>query len=147
MNLLAETLISGEWLTSFVVGCIGAIGAAIIAWKKGQANGRSESVTLKDPVPTVPVTKVYSPPTFSQHQDLVRRVTSIEHDAKEHREHMEGQLRQVRSEQAEQFVRMMQAGESRKDAIMESMNSMVSAFHSRVDQLIDGHRQTPLKHD
>jgi hypothetical protein len=140
MNVLAETMVSGEWITSFVVGVIGAASAALIAWKKGQAQGRGENITLKDPVPEVPVRKIYSPPTFAQHQDLERRVTCIERDAKEHREHMDAQLRDIRREQAEQFVKLMNAGEVRKDAIMDSMNNMVRAFHSRVDQLIDGRR-------
>lgn len=138
--MMAETMISGEWITAFVVAVIGAMASGLVAWKKGEAKGRGDKVTLQDPVPEVPVKRVYSPPTFSQHQDLVRRVTVIEHDAKEHREHMDAQLRDIRREQSEQFVKLMNAGEVRKDAIMDSMNDMVRNFHSRVDQLIDGHR-------
>ena len=141
--MLAETMISGEWLTAFVVALVGAVGAALAAYKKGQA---SPKVKIDEPVPEIPVRKVYTPPTFSQHQDLVRRVTMIEADAKAHREYVEAQLRDIRREGGEQFVKLMTAGEQRKDAIMESMNDMVRAFHSRVDQLIDGHRSnTPKK--
>ena len=60
----------------------------------------------------------------------------IEGEAKEHRDYVESQLRDIRREQAEQFVKLMQAGEVRKDAIMESMNGMIRGFHSRVDQLL-----------
>ena len=140
--MIAETMISGEWITAFVVAVVGAVGASLAAYKKGQA---SPKMKIDEPVPEIPVRKVYTPPTFSQHQDLVRRVTMIEADAKAHREYVEAQLRDIRREGGEQFVKLMTAGEQRKDAIMESMNDMVRAFHSRVDQLIDGHRTTPRK--
>lgn len=143
--MIAETMISGEWLTGFTVAIIGAIGSSLLAWKKGEAKGRGENVTLKEPVPELPVRKVYTPPTFSQHQELVRRVAALETESKEHREYVEGQLRDIRREQSEQFVKLMNAGETRKDAIMDSINDMVRSFHSRVDNLIDGHRGTPIK--
>jgi hypothetical protein len=138
MTEVAQTMIPGEWITGIVVAIIGAVGSALVAYKKGAA--AATLTKLADPVPEVPVRKVYSPPTFYQHQELVRRVSVIEAEAKDHREHMETQLRDIRREQAEQFVKLMNAGEVRKDAIMESMNDMVRNFHSRVDQLIDGHR-------
>lgn len=142
---LAEAMISGDWITSFAVAVIGAIITGLLAWKKGEAKGRGDKVTLQEPVPEVPVKRVYAPPTFAQHQELMRRVASLEADAKEHREYVEGQLRDIRREQGEQFVKLMNAGETRKDAIMDSMNDMVRNFHARVDQLIDGHRSQPAK--
>ncbi len=141
--LAAGEMIPGDWLTAFAVAVIGAVGAAMLAWKKGEAKGRGDKVTLQEPIPEMPVKRVYTPPTFSQHQELVRRVAVIENEAKEHREYVEAQLRDIRREQSEQFVKLMNAGEVRKDAIMQSMNDMVRAFHSRVDQLIDGHRANP----
>ena len=146
LNLMADSAISGDWLIELAKVGIPALFAGgltwIIAFRKGKAT--RQKVTLEEPVPTVPVQRTYTPPTFSQHQDLVRRVKSLEEDAKEHREHVETQLRDIRREQSEQFVKLMNAGESRKDMIMESMNDMVRNFHARVDQLIDGHR-TPAR--
>ena len=131
-------MISGEWLISFgkmVLVAAGPAGAAwIIAFKKGKAS--KTSTKIEDPVPEVPVKRIYTPPTFSQHQDVVRRVAALEAEAKETREHFEGQLRQIRSEQHEQFVKLMEAGEMRKDMIFEKIESMARGFHSRVDQII-----------
>lgn len=131
-----DTLISGNW----IIAVIGALftGAALLL---GKMQGRREAseTTLKEPVPTVPTSKVYTPPTFSQHQELVRRVVCLENETKEHRDYVEGQLRDIRRENSEQFVKLMTAGETRKDAIMENMNAMVRGFHARVDQLVDGH--------
>ena len=146
--MIAETLISGDWLLASVKvagAALASAGAAwIVAFRKGQQSS-AKDVRIEEPVPEVPVRKVYTPPTFSQHQDLVRRVCLIESEAKAHREYVEAQLRDIRREGSEQFVKLMNAGEVRKDAIMESMNDMVRAFHSRVDQLIDGHRTTTRK--
>jgi hypothetical protein len=141
-----DTMISGEWLTTTLKVIIAGL-ALILGkyWGQRVAANASRDVTLKDPVPEIAAKRVYSPPTFSQHQELVRRVASLENETKEHREYVEAQLRDIRREQAEQFVKLMNAGETRKDAIMESMNDMVRNFHSRVDQLIDGHRQAPRK--
>ena len=137
MFTLAETLISGEWITSLIVAAITAVGGVFVAYKKGQANPNpGRDVNLKDPVPEVPIKRIYTPPTFSQHQDVVRRVAALELEAKETREHFEGQLRQIRNEQHEQFIKLMEAGESRKDMIFEKIESMARGFHHRVDQLV-----------
>jgi hypothetical protein len=133
--------VSGKWIIALLVAVIPLIGAV---WIKAKAAGRGET-KISEPVPEIPTKRVYSPPTFSQHQDLVRRVGMLENETKEHREYVEAQLRDIRREQNEQFVKLMNAGETRKDAIMESMNDMVRNFHSRVDQLIDGHRPHTLK--
>lgn len=129
-------MIPGEWITAFVVSVIGAIAGPFVAYKKG----KSAQVKLPDPMPEMPVRKVYTPPTFSQHQDLVRRVSQLETETRQHREYVETQLRDIRREQSEQFVKLMNAGESRKDAIMESMNEMVRGFHERVDLLLMDHK-------
>lgn len=146
-----DSLISGAWLIQIVQVAIAAIGTAGAAWivalRKGRVEGardeRSKSVTLQEPVPEVPVKRTYTPPTFYQHQELVRRVTALETDAKEHREYVETQLRDIRREGAEQFVKLMEAGETRKDTIMENMNAMMRSFHARVDQILD--TRTPQK--
>lgn len=123
---MAETMISGEWITSVIVAVIGAIGGVIVAYKKGQANPNpSRDVNLKDPVPEVPVKRVYTPPTFSQHQDVVRRVSQLESD-----------VREIRKEQAEHFTKLLEVGEERKDKIFEKIDNMARGFHARVDELI-----------
>lgn len=141
-NAVPDAQISGTWVLELVTKIFGGLavlaGAVWAAYKKGQKAPATETTaTLKEPVPEIPTRRVYSPPTFYQHQELVRRVSLIEAEAKEHREHMEEQLRDIRREQSEQFVKLMTAGEARKDQIMENMNSMVRAFHARVDQLVD----------
>jgi hypothetical protein len=125
LQFLAETMGDGNglWVSAATIGAIGLAVAGIVkAFKVGEAKGKTQDVNLKDPVPEVPIKRVYSPPTFYQHQELVRRVSLIEAEAKEHREHMDAQLRDIRREQAEQFVKLMNAGEVRKDAIMDHMN-------------------------
>jgi len=136
VNTLAEFMISGDWLVAALLALIPVIGGVWIKAKKAGAKEAGE-VTLKEPVPEVPVKRVYTPPTFSQHQDVVRRVAQLEADAKENREHFEQQLRDIRREQAEQFVKLMQAGEMRKDMIFEKIDSMARGFHARVDQIMD----------
>jgi len=137
ITYLAQTQIPGEWITSLIVAVITAAGGVMVAYKKGQANPNvSRDVNLKEPIPEMPVKRIFTPPTFSQHQDVVRRVAALEMEAKETREHFEGQLRQIRNEQHEQFVKLMEAGEARKDMIFEKIESMARGFHHRVDQMM-----------
>lgn len=120
-------MISGEWITAFVVAVITAFGTAMAAYRKGQANpAPSRDVTLKEPVPEVPFKRVYSPPSFSQHMDLARRVGELEIDVKT-----------MRREQGEQFRRLLEVGEERKDKIFEKIDNMARGFHARVDQIMD----------
>lgn len=115
-------MISGDWLIALAVTGIPAV---IIAWKKGVSKGQTNKVTLPDPMPEVPVKRVYSPPSFSQHMDLVRRI-----------EVMESNVADLRRDQAQQFLRLMEVGEKRKDDILEKFETVARGFHSRVDQLI-----------
>lgn len=128
MNLLSETMISGEWLISFgkmVLVAAGPAGAAwIIAFKKGKAS--KTSTKIEDPVPEVPVKRIYTPPTFSQHQDVVRRVGQLESD-----------VRDIRQRQSEQFTKLLEVGEERKDKIFEKIDNMARGFHARVDQILN----------
>ena len=136
---IAATMIDGEWLLAAaktVIVALGTGGAAwIVAFKKGQAT--AGEVSLQDPVPEVPVRKVYTPPSFYQHQDLVRRVAALEHESKAHREYVEAQLRDIRRENAEQFVKLMNAGETRKDAIMESFREEMNRIYLRINSFSD----------
>lgn len=113
------------------VAAITAIGVAVAAvlkaYKAGVQKGAATETTIKDPVPEVPVRKVYSPPTFSQHMEIARRVDALEADQ-----------RVLRREMAEGFIKLMQVGEERKDKIMEKIDDVAKGFHSRVDQIVKG---------
>jgi len=124
-NAAADPMISGNW----IIGVIGAI-AAGVALVLGKMQGRKEAardVTLQAPVPEIPVKKVYSPPTFSQHMEIVRRVDALETDN-----------RVLRREMADGFLKLMTVGEERKDKIMEKIDDVAKGFHSRVDQIVKG---------
>lgn len=123
-------MISGAWLTTFVVGIITAIGGV---WLKGKSQGVKEAtnnITIQSPMPEVPVKKVYSPPTFSQHMDLVRRVEAVESNVAE-----------LRRDQMKQFRDLLEVGEARKDAILERFNTVADGFHARVDQVLKQQRK------
>ena len=53
MTILAEVLISGEWLTGIVVAIITAFGGIYLKARKDGENSRE--VTVKKPVPTIQV--------------------------------------------------------------------------------------------
>lgn len=125
MNYLAETMISGEWITGFVVAVIGAVGA-FLARQKGKAEGRAETITLTDPMPEVPTKQVFSPPTYHQHEALAHRVTRVEVS-----------VDQLRRDQQEQFTKLLQAGETRADRLAEKIDGVAVGFHRRVDQLLN----------
>jgi hypothetical protein len=132
-----DTLISGNWITAFVVAVIGSVTSGILAWKKGEAKGRSEKITLTEPMPEIPTRRVYSPPTFYQHQELMRRVDALEKGTTAHREYVEGQFRAIRRENSEQFITLMNAGETRKDAIMEEVRTEMNRIYERINKLAD----------
>lgn len=129
-----DAMISGDWILKL----IGALftGAALLLgryWGRREAAG----VTLESPVPELPVRKVFTPPSFSQHQELVRRVAALEYETKSHREYVEAQLRDIRRESSEQFVKLMNAGEVRKDAIMESFREEMNRIYTRLNSVSD----------
>lgn len=102
----------------------GAVAAVLVAFKRGQANPKVNA-TLVEPVPEIPVKRVYSPPTYWQHKALEERVGKLETG-----------MEVLRREQHEQFVQLMTAGESRKDLIFDKIDTMARAFHARVDDLL-----------
>jgi len=132
--VIAETLISGEWLTGLIVAVTGAIGSALVAYKKGAAS--RQDVSLQSPVPEVPTRKVSYPPSWDAHRALCDRVGLVETEVVKCRDNFEAQLREIRREQSEQFIKLMQAGETRKDMIFDKIESMARGFHHRVDQLM-----------
>jgi chromosomal replication initiation ATPase DnaA len=126
--ILADFMVSGEWLTGFVVAIIGAVGGLYVKMR-GDVKKAAESreVKLTEPVAEVPVKRVYSPPSFSQHMEIVRRVDALESDQ-----------RALRKDMAEGFLKLMEVGEERKDKIMTKIDDVAKGFHARVDQLVKG---------
>lgn len=127
LSILAETLISGDWLISLCKMALVAAGPAgaawIIAFKKGKAS--TTLTKIEDPVPEIPVKRVYSPPSFSQHMEVVRRLETLETDHAK-----------LRQEVAKQYVELLKVGEERKDKIIDEFNRVATGFHSRVNQLV-----------
>jgi len=123
VNALAETLISGEWLTGLIVAIIGAIGSAVVAYKKGAAS--VQEMTLKTPVPTVPMSKVSTPPSWDAHRALCDRVTRLEETTQELRRDMAGQYREL-----------MQAGAQREANLSEKLDGIARGIHGRIDDML-----------
>lgn len=132
--MMAEYMISGEWIIALLVAVIPLIGGVWVKAKKAgerQANA-SRDVTLREPLPDVGVRRVFSPPSFSQHMEVVRRVETLEKD-----------VREIRRENAEQFRKLLEVGESRKDTILQKLEDTARAYHARVDELLRDGRKTP----
>jgi hypothetical protein len=106
----------------------GAVAAVVVAVRKRmrQATGKA-TVNLEPPVPEIPVAmkRVYNPPTFSQHMEVVRRVNALEHSVAE-----------IRREAAENYKELMLAGEARTNRMLDKMDDVARAFHARVDDLL-----------
>lgn len=118
-------------------GAVVAIGTAVgLVFKGMRARLQRNKVTLQDPVPDIPVTmtRKYNPPTFSQHMEVVRRVGTLEHSVGE-----------IRREAAENYKELMMAGEARTNRMMDKLDDVARAFHSRVDDLVADRPQTPAK--
>ena len=127
MQLLAETMIPGEWLIAAPVAIIGAIGSALLAYKKGVA--ASGEVTLKSPMPTVPTSKVPTPPSWDAHRALCDRVTRLEETTQELRRDMAGQYREL-----------MMAGAAREQSISDKLDGLARGIHHRIDELMQPKR-------
>ena len=112
---------------------IGAI-AAGVALVIGKMQGRKEAseTILKSPVPTVPTSKVTTPPTWSDHKALVDRVNRTEADILR----VESELKDMRHIEAEHFRQLMSAGEERMDRINTKIDGFARAMHARIDELL-----------
>lgn len=109
-------------------GALTALGGAVVLVVKAlRARMQRNKVTLQEPVPDIPVTmtRKYNPPTFSQHMEVVRRVGALEHSVGE-----------IRREAAENYKELMMAGEARTNRMMDKLDDVARAFHSRVDDLV-----------
>lgn len=115
----ADPLISGNWIVSMVVAVLAGVGG----WK---AKEKSKKLKIEDPVPDFPVRKVFTPPSFHQHQALAERV-----------ERLEERITAQERIQSERFLKLMEAGETRKDAIMEKFSHDINSVYVRINQLSD----------
>jgi hypothetical protein len=116
-------MISGEWITGLVVAVIGAVGSAMVAYKKGAASRMTTSIT--DPVPEVPTRKVSTPPSWDAHRALCDRVSRVEETTQELRRDLAGQYREL-----------MQAGAAREQSLSDKLDGIARGIHHRIDELM-----------
>jgi hypothetical protein len=131
MNMLAETMVSGDWLTGLIVAVIGATGSAMVAYRKGAAS-TAQPIALRDPVPTVPTSKVSTPPSWDAHKALCERVTRQESISNELRH----DLSEVRKDMAIQYRELMRAGSERETNLSDKLDGIARGIHSRIDDLV-----------
>lgn len=134
MTMLAETMVSGEWLIALVVAVIGAVGSALVAYKRGVA--AAGDVTLKSPVPTVPMSKVSTPPTWDAHRALCDRVKRTEDETAELRK----DIAVVRHDLDLQYRELLKAGAAREQSISDKLDGIARGIHHRIDELIQPKR-------
>jgi hypothetical protein len=123
-----DFMVSGNWLIAVMVAIIPVIGGV---WLKAKEAGKKQAqqdatVTLKDPVPEMPMRKVSTPPSWSDHQALAARVTNIEDDVKA-----------IRKDQSNQFVKLLESGTERENRLRDHMDSMFSGVYERINQIAD----------
>jgi adenine-specific DNA methylase len=136
--ILADFMISGDWVVTAAVGLIPVLSGVWIKAKRAGLREATNNITLQAPVPTVPISKVYSPPTFSQHMEVVRRVEKLETSHEE-------LSRELRREMGESFRRLMEVGEERKDKLMDKIDASAKGFHERVNQIVNEFHHAPKK--
>ena len=130
MNMLAETLISGEWLTGLVVAVIGAVGSALVAYRKGAAS-TAQNIALQNPLPEFPTRKVLTPPSWDAHRALVDRVTALEHVTQE-----------LRRETSQQYHELLKAGGERETHLSDKLDGIARGIHARIDEILSTRPRT-----
>jgi hypothetical protein len=105
------------WISTFVVAVIAAV-------FKVQAD-RAKAVRVEEPVPTVPTRKVPGAVTWDSFGPLVARMDRLERH-----------LDDVRKEQSDQFKELLEAGSAREQRLLDKVDSMARALHSRIDEHI-----------
>ena len=130
INLLAETMISGEWLTGLVVAVITAVGSAALAYKKGAAS-TAQNVSLQNPLPEFPTRKVLTPPSWDAHRALVDRVTALEHVTQE-----------LRRETSLQYHELLKAGGERETHLSDKLDGIARGIHARIDEILSTRPRT-----
>ena len=124
MDMLAETLISGEWITGLVVAAITAMGTAALAYKKGAAS-TAQNIALQNPLPEFPTRKVLTPPSWDAHRALVDRVTALEAVTQE-----------LRRETSQQYHELLKAGGERETHLSDKLDGIARGIHARIDEIL-----------
>lgn len=119
-----------EWLTTFVVGIIAAIGGV---WLKARSVGKAEGensreVTIKNQ--PLQMTKTDRPVSFDQHSALDARVARIENH-----------LDRIERDGALQYKQILEAGSERELRMTEVLSQGLREVHARLDALLN--RATP----
>lgn len=119
-NAQADPMISGNW----IIHVIGAIStAAALFWGKQQRDrakaAETETVIKGQPIGVV---KHQQAVTWADHINLVRRVDRID-------THLDA----MRKESSEQFKDLLEAASGRESRIMDKIDDVARAIHSRID--------------
>jgi hypothetical protein len=124
-----DTMISGNWIIA-TIGALASAGALLL----GKMQGRKEAqeMTLRDPVPTVPTSKVYQPPSWDAHQALTHRVFKLE----EGMTRMQDDLKSIRQENGLQYASLLQAGSDRELRLSEKLDAVANLIHRRIDTVL-----------
>jgi hypothetical protein len=126
-----DPMISGNW----IIGLIGALStAAALILGKIQGKKEASEMTLNSPVPTVPTSKVSTPPSWDAHRALCDRVSRTESDILR----VEGELKEMRIIQTQQFQTLMHAGAEREERIGHKIDGFAGAIHHRIDEILHG---------
>ena len=135
-NATADPMVSGNWIIA-VIGALASAAALLL----GKMQGRKEATetVLKSPVPTVPTSKVSTPPSWDAHRALCDRVSRVEDEFRA----MGKDIREMKAEQSEQFRQLMVAGAEREIRISEKLEGFARAIHGRIDEHLKPQRRTP----
>jgi hypothetical protein len=104
------------WVTTFVLGVLGLVFGKV--WGKREAT----ATRLEDPVPTVPTRKVPGIVTWDHLQPLIQRMDRLERH-----------IDDVRKEQSDQFKELLEAGAAREQRLVDKVDDVARAIHSRID--------------
>lgn len=126
-----DPMISGNWIIA-MIGAIAAGVALVVGKKQGRAEAADNNVTIKQPVPTVPMSRVTTPPTWSDHKALADRVMRTESDILR----VEGELKEMRITSTQEFQALMHAGADREQRIGDKIDGFARAIHSRIDEIL-----------
>lgn len=122
------------WITTIlgvVLGFVFKIQANAAAERAKQAEEKVKSLRVEEPVPTVPTRKVPGAVTWDSFAPLVARM-----------DRMERHLDDVRKEQSDQFKELLEAGAAREQRLVDKVDDVARALHSRIDDHLPRPRNT-----
>lgn len=102
------------WVSTFVAMVLAAV-------FKVQAE-KAKALKIEDPVPTVPTRKVPGIVTWDHLQPLIARMDRLERH-----------IDDVRKEQSDQFKELLEAGSAREQRLIDKVDDVARAIHSRID--------------